>query len=232
MKYKQPRQVLSPEIAAIAKREMKRQQIKLLEASPSHLKQMLRVVESIVDKGLPDNLVLMKLPKDLGHGIFLRPDAKPIRKEQLIAPYSGVISLSCQDAEDDSCYTYSCLDEMHLLKSEYKYLSKKMAYNPKRRYEMNLDAENSGNFTRFINHSDTPNVMAETIEIPANKYGLEASPIEIVYFAKKTILPGEQLLVSYEGEEGSFWGVMGIEPMAINPKTFTLSSSLELKSLI
>jgi len=67
------------------------------------------------------------------------------------------------------------------------------------------------------------------LRIPKNRFGLEPMALEVIYFAKKKIWPGEQLLVSYEdGEEQTYWGVMGIKPYPLTPKTFQLSESLRL----
>jgi hypothetical protein len=88
---------------------------------------------------------------------------------------------------------------------------------------LKVDGFKKGNFTRFINHSEKPNVVAYTLAVPANPYGLVPVPIEVIYFAKKTIYPGEQLLVSYEEGEKCYWGAQAAKPFPMTPKTFRLS---------
>jgi hypothetical protein len=41
-------------------------------------------------------------------------------------------------------------------------------------------------------------------------------------------MPGEQLLISYEDGEKSYWGVAKIKPFPMTPKTFILDSGLKL----
>jgi hypothetical protein len=84
-----------------------------------------------------------------------------------------------------------------------------------------------GNFTRFINHSGKPNVKAELLKIPGKFLGTEQAAFELVYFAKKDILPGEQLLVSYEAEDESYWGALKIVPFPMTPRTFRINLDLE-----
>ena len=166
----------------------------------------------------------------MGHGIFLHPDADPVPKGRVISAYAGEISIVPHDHADDSAYIFEMIAGMHLTKEEQKLLDKQLSYHPKRRYSLNLDALKKGNFTRFINHSETPNVVAHLVRIPANDFGLETSPMQIVYFAKKTILPGEQLLVCYEDGEGTYWGALKVKPVPVTPRTFHLNGSLEIHS--
>jgi hypothetical protein len=87
---------------------------------------------------------------------------------------------------------------------------------------LDLDAHKVGNFTRFINHSAKPNVEAHFLRIPKNSLGIAPSLFEIVYIASKTIRPGEQLLVCYEGDDNSYWGALRIKPFAMTPRTFLI----------
>lgn len=230
MKFKLPRQVPNREIYKIATREIRKQKIHVLRASKTIQKQISEVCQLIKKQGLPPYLVCKKLPKKLGYGIFLHPKAQPILKGHVIAPYSGILTLVPQNQPDDSLYAFAPLVDMHCTKEEQLFLDKKCRYHPRRLYSLNVDAFKKGNFTRFINHSDKPNIIAELFQIPANSLGLEPSPIEVIYLAKKTIHPGEQLLVCYEDEVGSYWGALKIKPVPITPKTFQLDSSLQLKT--
>jgi hypothetical protein len=115
-----------------------------------------------------------------------------------------------------------------LTQEEQKKFDPKSKYHPTRLYSLKLDALKKGNFARFINHSEKPNVVAFMMALPKNTLGLEPMPVEIIYCAKKTIRPGEQLMVSYEDGEKSYWGVAKIKPIVVLPNSYTLDDSLKL----
>ncbi|MBS0585711.1 MAG: SET domain-containing protein-lysine N-methyltransferase [Verrucomicrobia bacterium] len=52
-----------------------------------------------------------------------------------------------------------------------------------------IDASEQGNFTRFINHSDEPNLTSTWIVLDGLSH--------IIFFANRLILPGEQLTYDY-----------------------------------
>ncbi len=231
MKYKLPRQIYVQDVSKIVAREIKEQEIDLAPLPRKNLKELVAVSEVILEKGLPEKFILKKLEghEHLGYGLFLRPDAEPILKGELIAPYSGELSISPQNDPDDSAYAFAPLSDILLKKAEQATFDKKKKFHPKRLYALNLDAEKKGNFTRYINHSSKPNIEAEIFKVPKNSFGLEPSPLEVFYRAKKKILPGEQLLVCYEDEEESYWKPFKIKPLHMTPKTFTLDKSLKIK---
>ena len=231
MKYKMPRQTVPSEIQKIISREMKKQKIRIARLSPKQLKELWALTETIKKSGLPKNLICRKLPHNLGRGIFLHPNAEPILKGQLIGSYAGEISLIPQNQLENGSYAFTPVEDIHLSKEEQLLFDKKRGYHPKRLYALMVDALKKGNFTRFINHSEKPNVIAHIHSVPKNSYGLDPTPVEVIYFAKKTIRPGEQLLVSYEDEEKSYWAPAKIKPFPMFPKTFSLSSSLKVKQL-
>jgi SET domain len=228
MKFKLPFQLADETVTGIISREIKKQKITVLRASRKQLKEIAEIAKQIQKAGLPEYLVCKKLPQKLGHGIFLHPRSKPLLKGRVIAPYSGVVSIDPQNAPDDSAYVFGLIADVYLTKDEQALLNKKLSYRAERLYSINLDALKNGNFTRFINHSDTPNVIAHLVRVPANDLGLAPSPLQIIYFAKKTIHPGEQLLVSYEEGEKSYWTSIGVKPVPITPKTFQLNRALKV----
>lgn len=228
MKFKLPRQIISPELRKIIAREVRKQKLTDMRASKKTMREIVEVSKIIKKQGLPSYLIRKKLPYDLGYGLFLHPKADPILKGRVIAPYAGETYISPQNMSDDAVYAFAVVCDMNLNKEEQGFVDKKSRYNPRRLYSLTLDAEKKGNFTRYINHSEKPNVVAYLVSIPSNSLGLEPAPAEIVYFAKKTIQPGEQLLVSYEAGDDSYWSVLKIKPFAMTPKTFKLSSSLKL----
>lgn len=228
MKFKLPRQILGPEERKIVSREVRKQKVSLVRATKRELKEMADVSRAIAKNGLPKNLVCKKLPNGLGYGIFLHPKAKPIAKGQIIAPYAGEVSFVPQNIPDDALYAFEPLSDIYLSREEQARFDRKGRYHPRRQYSLHVDALKKGNFTRFINHSEKPNLVADLYKIPSNPFGLTPSPIEVVYLANKTIRPGEQLLVCYEGDDKSYWGVIKIKPIPITPKTFQLDSSLKV----
>lgn len=229
MKFKLHRQKIPQNIIKIISKEIARQKIATSKPNPQNLKEMAKLKSVIEKKGLPSYLILRKLKKGLGYGIFLHPEAKPLERGQIIAPYACEVTLAPENLFDDSDYAFSPISDILLTKEEQKEVDPERRHHPRRIYSLNLDAARKGNFTRFINHSDKPNVCADIFHIPKNRYGLTPMPIEIVYVAKKRILPGEQLLVSYEDEEKSYWGAAGITPLPITPQTYTLNRFLRLQ---
>ena len=227
MKYKLPRQTIKQtNIKGIIERELDRQGTPLEAASKKHVKELSEVTQTIKKTGLPDYLVLKKISDQIGHGVFVHPNAKALKKGQLIGPYSGVMSIEVENEPDDSAYAFALVTEMKLNKEEQKRLDSKNKFAPSRHYALNLDANDKGNFTRFINHCENPNVEAITHLIPPNSEGLEEMPIEVLYIAKKTIKPGEQLLVCYEDEDETYWDAYGVDPVSMDPKTYRLGPDL------
>ena len=207
---------------------MKKQKFTATRATRKNIQEIANVSQEIEKLGLPEYLVLKKLPDGLGQGIFLHPKAKPIEKGRVIAPYSGIVAFIPEYHSSGSDYAFSLLSHLLLSKKEQLFFDPERKYHPRRFYSIDLDAEKQGNFTRFINHSETPNLAAYPLKIPKNAQGLEPSPLDIVYMAIKKIRPGEQLLVCYEDGEKSYWGALKIKPIPITPQTFQLNSSLKL----
>lgn len=228
MEFKLPIQEINEKLKSFYSKKLKENKVYVSRASKNDLMAMAAIIRDIREKGLPEYFVIRKLEGKLGHGVFLHPEAKPILEGEVIAPYSGEVYLSRQNNDDDSDYAFALIADLRLSKKEQLLLDPRGRYHPRRLYSLDLDAEKKGNFTRFINHSDKPNVEAELVKIPAHFLGLSRASFELVYFARKTIRPGEQLLVSYEGEAESYWGAMKIKPFPMTPKTFRLNASLKV----
>jgi hypothetical protein len=223
MKFKLPRQIINKNLKQIVSREIKKQKLEVIKVNKKNLKEISDVSKIIRKKGLPPYLICKKLPRKLGKGIFLHPKAKPILKGQIIAPYAGNISLLPQKSDnEDGSYAFIPVEGICLTKEEQALFDRGAKFHAKRQYHFKVDASKNGNFTRFINHSDKPNVVAHLFKVPSNDLGISDMPAEIIYIAKKTIRPGEQLLICYEDEEKSYWGVSKIKPFSMNPKTFTI----------
>lgn len=229
MKFRSPKQEIDQKLSSFLKKKIKEKKIHVPRMSKKNLQELIAVGKRIEEEGLPSYLVLKKLEKKLGHGIFLHPEAKPILKGEVIAPYTGKVLIAPQNQGENSDYTFYLISDLILTKKEQALWDPTQAYHPRRLYSIDLDAEKKGNFTRFINHSQKPNLEAIFYRIPSIE-GRDAG-FEIVYVAKKKILPGEQLLVCYEGEDKSYWGAIGVKPFPMTPKTFYLDSSLKLKKI-
>lgn len=116
MKFKLPRQIVDQDVRKVIAREVRRQKIAVLRLSDKHLKELSEVSCAIKDHGLPKKFVRKKLPNSLGHGIFLHPEAEPLLKGQVIAPYSGKTLLIPQNIADDSLYAFEPLANILLTK--------------------------------------------------------------------------------------------------------------------
>lgn len=219
-----PFQVIDPTILKIILREARKQKLSLLRASEQHLKELAAVAQAIRHKGLPETLVCRKLPNNLGCGIFLHSEAAPLTKGQVVAPYTGETLLVPQHVSDDALYAFEPLSDINLTREEQKKFHPKARFHPRRHYSLHIDAEKLGNFTRFINHSEKPNVAAELVRISSNSHGVPESPLAVIYFITKTVRPGEQLLVSYDGDDHSYWSTLEIKPFPLFPKTFFLEA--------
>ncbi|MGB7977990.1 MAG: SET domain-containing protein [Chlamydiales bacterium] len=215
MKFNLKRQTISEDILKIVSRTWKKKDLDSYNLTKKNLKELSKVLNEIEQWTLPRYLVRVKLKGKLGYGIFLHPKAEPILAGQVIAPYAGEVSIVPQNETDDADYAFDPVTDFHLTKEEQAKFDPKKRYHPRRLYALKLDAAKKGNFTRFINHSDKPNVVAYLVSSRSNPY-------EIIYFAKKTIRPGEQLLVCYEDDQESYWGVLGIKPFPMTPQTFRL----------
>ncbi len=221
MKFNLKRQIVSKEIVKVVYRMWRHEELDSYQLTKKNRAELAIVLSEIEQWTLPKNILRKKLKGNLGFGIFLHPEAKPILKGQLIAPYSGEVSIVHQNQIDDACYAFDPVVGLQLTREEQKKFDPKSRYSPTRFYALKLDASKKGNFTRFINHSSKPNVVAYLVSTRAHPY-------EIIYFAKKTIKPGEQLLVSYEDEEESYWGTLGIKPFPMTPQTFKVNVSLKV----
>lgn len=230
MKYKLPRQKIDPQLTLFGSKKIREEKIHVPRASSRHLSQIGEISIEIQKRGVPKRLIVRKLVGKLGFGVFLHPGAKPIQRGEAIAPYSGDVYIAQQNHGEGSDYAFALISDLKLSRDEQRRFDPKNPYHPRRLYSIDLDAAKQGNFTRFINHSEKPNVEAHLLRIPRNSEGVAPSPFEIVYIAKKMIHPGEQLLVCYEGEDKSYWGALKIKPYPMTPRTFQLNTSLKLIS--
>ena len=94
MRFNLPRQVINQEIKRIISQERCGNRKCLLyalhEKKPERARGDCGNDRKTGPSGTPGP---QKLPHDLGHGIFLHPDAAPILKDQVIGPYAGELSI-------------------------------------------------------------------------------------------------------------------------------------------
>ncbi len=224
-KFRLPRPISDPSLKKIILRELRRGKTEIGRASKKIMIALRAAGKAIEEKGIPDGLVRKRLPKNLGYGIFLHPLAPPIPKGEVITSYAGILSLESDEQPSPSAYAFALLSDVFLTRREKKMFGFSETDDFESLYSLILDAEKEGNFSRFINHSSRPNIVSYLFSVPRNNIGLPSSPLEVIYFAKKKILPGEQLLISYEGEKDSYWKELSIKPLPINPQTFMLVPS-------
>lgn len=115
-----------------------------------------------------------------GLGLF---SSQLIKKKEFIIEYTGeIIDFNTTETRGKIYEQFKC-SYIFDLSSIYK------------KYDTSIDAMFLGNKSRFINHSDTPNIEAKTIK-DNEKY-------KILFFAIKDIQIGEELFFTYNYEEES-----------------------------
>lgn len=221
MKFNLKRQVIDKSVINVVKRQKNSADLDMQPLTRKNLQELRDVEEEIEKCGTPKRFVIRKLPGKIGSGVFLHPEAKPILKGEVVAPYAGLVTIVPQNGFDDADYAFDPVTDLILTKEEQKKFDPKNKYHPRRLYALKLDALKKGNFTRFVNHSAKPNVIAYLAST-------EQCPYQIIYFAKRKILPGEQLLVSYEDGENNYWKPLGITPFPMTARTFQLNQQLKV----
>ena len=117
------------------------------------------------------------ITKDVGYGIFAAQD---IKKGELIGEYTGIVKpVDFSKKKEDFDYAWG--------------------FPPPAKFV--VDSKDAGNFTRFINHSNTPNVSMVYVLIN-NRWHL-------AYIANQDIKKDQQLLANY-GKP--YWQGRGIKP--------------------
>lgn len=108
------------------------------------------------------------IDEEYGYGVFAERD---IPSHAYIGEYTGFVRKRKRraDRSNDYCFEYTIGDWLR---------------NP-----FIIDAQKAGNFTRFMNHSDDPNI--ETLSVYAKEM------MHIIFLALKPIAKGEQLCYHY-----------------------------------
>jgi len=184
------------------------------KVSKKLFKEITKINEDILSSDLPTNLELAHVNSQVHTGVFLKPDCKAISSGTIIGVYTGAYELVPGDLTSCNSYAYDVVQEIHLKKDELKEVSRyEKPFSTDEEYSIQTNALETGNFTRFINHSSLqPNIEAIIGKLPDNK-------IEILLFALHKIKPGEQLLSNYGGH---YWKALHIIPTDMAPTTYML----------
>ncbi|KAJ1556709.1 hypothetical protein HK096_011157 [Nowakowskiella sp. JEL0078] len=101
------------------------------KVSPQHAENFSNLFADILENGIPDD-------DQKGYGLFAKVDIKP---KQVVAVYAGLIT---NNSVSDYQWTYpSNIDDEN--------------GNP---LNLGIDSKSIGNWARFVNHSDDPNVVS------------------------------------------------------------------------
>ncbi len=133
-----------------------------------------------IENNLIAPIYIKKIDETLGFGVFAD---RPIKKDEFIGEYAGVIQPSDEDAGCElsnggyeSDYSWYYLDDL------------------KNGPTLEINGRLEGNEMRFINHSNTPNVEVE--------HTLHQGQWVLFFKARQDIQKDEQLFISY-GEQ--YW---------------------------
>jgi hypothetical protein len=191
-----------------------------LRVSKKLLKTIEKTNQEIEKNGIPSNLYLAHVHKQVQFGIFLKPDSACIEVGEFIGTYTGRYELVEVDTTKETAYAYDVLQGFHLPKKSHCYVKdRKKSYPKNQEFAIQTNALKEGNFTRFINHSSlAPNVEAVVSKMPDGR-------MEILLFALKKIRPGEQLLSNYGGQ---YWAALGIIPNDMTPSSYKLDTSYKV----
>ncbi len=139
----------------------------------------LRALDPLAGTGIPPYLSIRFIDDFVGYGVYAERD---IEKGEFIGFYTGRWRL---DEGSGSSYLFEALDDSGIF----------------------IDAKTCGNFTRYINHAYSKKCNLEAI-IYLREEGAFQFPM-VVYYTKKKIRHGQQLLINY-GKQ--YWSQMGFKP--------------------
>jgi hypothetical protein len=125
-----------------------------------------------IERGNHPDLIIKWCDEKIGYGVFAETDLPPFT---FIGEYTGAVRKRCRaDKKNSYCFDYSIGE------------GKKSPFI--------IDAEKQGNITRFINHSNAPNL--EPISV------LSGNLMHVILLTRSWIKKGQQLTYDY-GED--YW---------------------------
>lgn len=128
---------------------------------------------SVVTKGCPYALVLFKTFNGCGWGVRTTEE---IPKGSYVLTYTGEIITAEEKERRSSIFVFALNED-----------------ETKQERCLFVDALSKGNLSRFVNHSCVPNIKVVKV---FSDYADERLPM-IVFFAYRTIQPGEELSINY-----------------------------------
>lgn len=164
--------------------------------------------------GIRPNLKLCKINQEVGNGVFLAPDANPIPENQFIGLYGGEYIVAHSEEDVDSDYLFTVFTDIELQNSELDLIEGARNFETNQ-FCLEVDGKKKGNFCRYFNHTS-----AEHANLKFCYVCMKDGSIQIAFYTKKTVYPGEQLMLDYKNE---FWRAKKIQPKIETPKTYTLT---------
>jgi hypothetical protein len=190
------------QIKVLLRQHMQNRSTIALFVSKRLYKIILEKNKEITSGNIPSNLQIARVHPKVGMGVFLKPKEESIEVGSFLGVYAGVKELVEENPGFTSAYAYNIAKGV-------------LCGEDQNRYSIQVNALNTGNFTRFFNHSSLkPNIKPLLSKLPGGR-------VEILFFALKKIRPGEQLLVDY-GDR--YWQVLNLTPVNMIPTSFMLNS--------
>jgi SET domain-containing protein len=123
--------------------------------------------KELAEGRIPD-IEIEWISEEMGYGAFTN---RPIKKWEFVGEYTGIVRRRrwVFPNLNDYCFMYPREWISHRLYT--------------------IDSEKEGNFTRFINHSDTPNLESVAV--------FKDGVFHILFRAVEDILPGKELVYDY-----------------------------------
>lgn len=126
---------------------------------------------AFLERGLALDLKIAWIDPRIGYGVFTE---RPIPKGAYVGEYTGILRRRLWFSRWENLY---CFD---------------YTIGEGRSSSHVIDASLSSNHTRFINHSETPNLELVSVD--------HASQVHVILYASRSIAAGEQLFYDYGDE--------------------------------
>jgi SET domain-containing protein len=149
---------------------------------------------ALLAEGYTAPMYITWVNKMVEYGVFAEAD---IKRGDMVAEYTGM--LGYDDANNDNPYVWD-YPTIRYVEVPEKKRKKKIKYC--------IDAEKSGNYSRFINHTHRKHQNVGIHIVPANNFW------HVVYVAQKDIYRGQQLLTYYGTQ---YWRDRQIVPAPLLP---------------
>lgn len=192
---KETEEVLRKVILASIDRSIKKINPKKIKGFKSYLKKM-------EESGIPDKIQVVKISEEIGWGVFAK---KNIEAKEFLGIYSGLFELVQADNLENNEYVFDLLEGF----SKEELITLNLKDNGNGEYFLRTNAKEVGNFTRYINHSSSPNVKPKLQIIDGD--------VQVLLFASEPVQEGRQLFLDY-GEE--YWKKLGIKPKDLKHDTY------------